>query len=70
VELKTKIPAEEELLTVNESRAWLRLGRTKVNELLQSGELPSLKVGRRRFVRRGDVTEWLEQCHCLSGEEG
>jgi hypothetical protein len=34
VELKTKIPAEEELLTVNELRAWLRLGRTKVNELL------------------------------------
>lgn len=61
MELKTKIAAEEELLTVDEVRAWLRLGRTKVNELLLSGELPSLKLGRRRFVRRGDVAEWLEQ---------
>ena len=56
VELQTKIPEQEELLTVDEVRVWLRLGRTRVNELLQSGEIPSFKVGRRRFIRRGDVT--------------
>jgi excisionase family DNA binding protein len=61
VELQIKIPEQEELLTVEEARLWLRLGRTRLNELLQSGELPSFKVGRRRFIRRGDVMGWLEQ---------
>jgi excisionase family DNA binding protein len=61
VGVQTKIPEQEELLTVEEVRLWLRLGRTRLNELLQSGELPSFKVGRRRFVRRGDVPKWLQQ---------
>ena len=61
MELQTKIPEQEELLTVDEVRVWLRLGRTRVNELLKSGELPSFKIGRRRFVRRGDILAWLEQ---------
>jgi excisionase family DNA binding protein len=42
--------------------------RTKLNELLQSGELPSFKVGRRRFIRRGDITKWLEQYRYHPGE--
>jgi len=62
VELQTKIPEQEELLTVDEVRVWLRLGRTRINELLKSGELPSFKIGRRRFVRRGDILAWLERC--------
>jgi excisionase family DNA binding protein len=61
VELKTKIPQEHDILTVDEVRAWLRFGRTRLNELLQSGELPSFKVGRRRFLQRGDVLDWLER---------
>jgi excisionase family DNA binding protein len=61
VELQKKIPEQEQLLTVEEVRLWLRLGRTRLNELLQSGELPSFKIGRRRFIRRGDVPEWLQQ---------
>jgi excisionase family DNA binding protein len=68
VELQTKIPEQEELLTVDEVRVWLRLGRTRINELLQTGELPSFKVGRRRFLRRGDVLEWLEQYRYRPGE--
>ena len=68
MELQTKIPEEEELLTVDEVRVWLRLGRTRVNELIQSAELPSFKVGRRRFIRRGDVLEWLEQYRYRPGE--
>ena len=62
MELQTKIPEQEELLTVDEVRVWLRLGRTRINELLKSGELPSFKIGRRRFVRRGDILAWLERC--------
>jgi excisionase family DNA binding protein len=68
VELQTKLPEQEELLTVDEARLWLRLGRTRLNELLQSGELPSFKVGRRRFIRRGDALEWLELYRNHPGE--
>ena len=68
MELQTKMPEQEELLTVDEVRVWLRLGRTRLNELLQSGELPSFKVGRRRFLRRGDVLEWLEQYRYRPGK--
>ena len=46
MELQTKIPEQEELLTVDEVRVWLRLGRTRVNELLQTGSLrPSRSAG-------------------------
>jgi excisionase family DNA binding protein len=68
VELLNKISEQEELLTVDEVRVWLRLGRTRVNELIQSAELPSFKVGRRRFIGRGDVLEWLEQYRYRPGE--
>jgi excisionase family DNA binding protein len=68
VELRTEIAEQEELLTVEEVRLWLRLGRTRLNELLQSGELPSFKIGRRRFVRRGDAMEWLERYRYHPGE--
>jgi len=37
----------------------LRCGRTKTYELLQTGEIPSYRVGRNRIVRRGDVLAWL-----------
>jgi excisionase family DNA binding protein len=68
VELKTQIPEQDELLTIDEVRAWLRVGRTRLNGLLQSGELPSFKLGRRRFVRRGDVSDWLYQHRYQPGE--
>jgi excisionase family DNA binding protein len=61
VKSETRIPEQEELLTVEEVRLWLRLGRTRLNDLIQSGELPSFKVGRRRFIRRGDAMDWLER---------
>ena len=70
MELKTKVPEQEELLTIDEVRVWIRLGRTRLNELLQSSELPSFKVGRRRFIRRGDVLDWLEGCRCQPRECG
>lgn len=67
--MKPKIAAEEELLTVDEVRTWLRLGRTRVNDLIQSGELASFKLGRRRFIRRGDVMEWLDRNRCQPADQ-
>ena len=58
METKTEQP---ELMTVDETIRVLRLGRTRVNEILRSGDLPSYKLGRRRLVRRHDIEEWLER---------
>ena len=51
---------KHDLLTVDETIRVLRLGRTRVNEMLRSGEIPSLKLGRRRLVRRKDLEAWLD----------
>ena len=58
---------EQELLTVEETIRFLRLGRTRVNEMLRSGEIPSLKIGRRRLVRRRDLERWLDEQVYASG---
>ena len=58
-----------ELLTVDETIRFLRLGRTRVNEILRSGDLISYKLGRRRLVRRQDIEAWLERHKAVPGEE-
>jgi excisionase family DNA binding protein len=60
---------QHELLTVDETIRILRLGRTRVNELLRSGDLRSLKLGRRRLVRREDLTAWLAEHEYKPGEQ-
>lgn len=47
---------------------WLGLGRTKTYELLQSGEIPSYKIGRVRRIRRHDIEVWLEHNKCHSDD--
>jgi excisionase family DNA binding protein len=59
---------QQQLLTVDETIRVLRLGRTRVNEMLRSGEIPSLKLGRRRLVRRKDLEAWLDDHVYTPGE--
>ena len=35
------------------------IGRTRVYELMASGDLPSIKLGKRRLIRRQAVLDWL-----------
>ena len=49
------------LLTPAQLQAWLGCGRTKLYELLQTGEIPSYRVGRLVRVRKEDVEEYLER---------
>lgn len=48
---------------------WLGLGRTKTYELLQSGEIPSYKIGRVRRIRRRDIEAWLERNRSFPRDE-
>jgi excisionase family DNA binding protein len=42
-------------------RALGGLGRTKTYYLIKSGELPSVTIGRRRFVAMRDLEEFIER---------
>ena len=46
-------------MTIEEFRAFSRLGRTKIYELLGSGELGAIKVGRRTLISSEAAQTWL-----------
>jgi excisionase family DNA binding protein len=49
------------LLTVDDLRQTLRIGRTQVYELIRRGELPTVRVGARIRFRPEDVDAYLER---------
>ena len=49
------------LVTVEEAAEMLRIGRTTAYELVMSGKLKSVKVGRRRLVVRDGVREYVSE---------
>lgn len=64
--MNTRTETRPELLDMRGACAVLNLGRTKVTELIQSGELPSAQVGRKRVFRRRDIDAYVAR---LFGEE-
>jgi excisionase family DNA binding protein len=46
------------------------LGRTKIYELIGSGELPAIKVGRRTYIRTAEAEAWLEACQHYAATPG
>jgi excisionase family DNA binding protein len=53
--------AEELLLTPNEAFARIRVKRAKGFQMLASGELPSIKVGRLRRIPVEALRRWVEE---------
>ena len=50
------------ILTVREAAQYMRVSRSRLYELLAQGVCPSLKIGRRRMIRRADLEEYLASC--------
>ncbi len=50
----------EYLMSPEELAKFLGLGRTRAYELLSSGVIPSVRIGRLRKVRRTDVDKFIE----------
>lgn len=48
------------LLSVDEVIEGLGIGRTSVFALFKSGELKTIKIGRRTFVRPGDLQAFID----------
>lgn len=52
---------EKEFLTISEVQRVLGIGSTKAYSMVQSGELPAIRVGRTLRVRVRDIEEWAER---------
>jgi excisionase family DNA binding protein len=48
-----------ELLTVEETAAVLRTGPRRVRDMIDDGELPTIRYGRRIMIRRSAIAAWL-----------
>ena len=49
---------EREWLTVADVQRILAIGSTKAYEIVQSGELPAIRIGRSLRIHRRDLAEW------------
>jgi excisionase family DNA binding protein len=52
---------EQEFISLNELQEILGIGRTKAYDLVTSGELPAIRVGRAIRVRLADLNRWAER---------
>jgi len=56
--------------TIEDLRRELNAGRSTVFELIRTGELPSIKIGRRRLVTEQALMEYLARLQSPSGAGG
>ena len=52
---------DREWLTLREMQEMLSIGRTKAWQLVASGEVPAVKIGRSVRVSRRELGRWLEE---------
>ena len=51
----------EEIYTIPEVAQYLKLSKSKVYSLVQSGEIPHLKIGRNVRIRQTELKQWIEK---------
>lgn len=59
----------EQLLTLDETKNYLRIGRTKLYQVLAEGEIRSFHIGTRRLVRKIDLDEYVARLLVEDGAE-
>lgn len=52
---------DEELFTPGQAGGRLKLGKTKTNELIRTGEIRSVKIGRSRRIPASALREYIER---------
>ena len=60
---------DQELLTLAEAAAYLRVHRRTMSRLLQQGVLPGTKIGRQWRVRKADLDALLARTSGASGSK-
>jgi excisionase family DNA binding protein len=56
-----QVGLDREWLTLREVQEMLSIGRTKAWQLVASGEVPAVKIGRSVRVSCKELEEWLEE---------
>lgn len=57
---QNSLPAASLLVTPEEAAKVLRIGRSKIYELIASGALKSVRIGRSRRIRWGDLQAFVD----------
>ncbi len=55
----TTTPVEKLVYTIPEAATALGIGRTSVYQLMDTDQLPSLKIGTRRLIARTDLEAFI-----------
>jgi len=55
------IQAEREWITLKDMERLLGIGSTKAYELVTSGEVPSVRIGRSIRINKQELEGWLER---------
>jgi excisionase family DNA binding protein len=63
-----QLERDKEYLKVTEVAEYLQIGRTRAYELVSSGEIPSVRIGRSVRVSRRELERWLEKQRYNAGE--
>lgn len=66
----SKNDVERLLYTREEAAAALNIGITKMKQLISSGEIRSVKIGRLRRIKRSSVDEYIALRELLAQENG
>jgi excisionase family DNA binding protein len=53
-------------LTINQFRQKYSVGRTKIYELINAGELRAVKVGTRTLILKADAERWAQSLPALT----
>ena len=64
--METESSETREWLSVREIQDLLGIGATKSYELVSSGQIPSVRIGRAIRVSRRELERWLEDQHTSS----
>jgi excisionase family DNA binding protein len=60
-------PSPSSMLTVTEACEYLRISKYSLYQLIQSGKLPSVKIGSRRLIRMRSIQEFLNRLEAETG---
>jgi excisionase family DNA binding protein len=58
---------QSEWLSLKDVQQLLGIGRTKAYELVGTGELPAVRIGRCIRINRRELDEWLHRQRYLNG---
>ena len=56
-----RLENEQEFISLNQLQKILGIGRTKAYDLVTSGDLPAVRIGRIIRVDKRDLTDWLKR---------